>query len=82
MLKLLRPCALEPELCNKKPLQWLLETRRLETGPLSPQLEKSPHSSEDPGQPKINKTAIKKNKTEVIFEPLSTEGETEPAICT
>jgi len=59
VLKLLRPCALEPELCNKK---WLLETRRLETGPLSPQLEKSPHSNEDQGQPKINKTAIKKKQ--------------------
>ena len=36
-------------------MQWEAPTPKLESGPHSLQLEKSPHISEDSAQPKINK---------------------------
>ena len=35
--------------------QWEAQTWQLQSSPCSPQLKKSPHSNEDPAQPKINK---------------------------
>ena len=82
-LKLLKPVRPRARaLQREKTLQRLLEARRLEPGPLTPQPAKSPHSDEDPGQPKIDKWDCLKEKAGVICESLSTEGETEPVICT
>ena len=57
--------ALEPGGCNcwspcahaaqqENPLQWEAQTPQLDSSPCFPQLEKSPHSNEDPERPKIN----------------------------
>ena len=45
------------EVCTPKVTAPQGETRapQLQNGPCSPQLEKSPHSNEDPGQPNIHK---------------------------
>ena len=40
--------ALEPVLHDKRPSWWEALTQQVESGPCSPQLEKSLHSSEDP----------------------------------
>ena len=55
--QLLKPCALELMLCNKrtkKPLQWEGHALQLENSPCSLQLEKSPWSNEDPTLAKIH----------------------------
>ena len=44
-----RAYALQPE----KPPQWEAQALQPESSPCSPQLEKSPHSSKNPAQPKI-----------------------------
>ena len=50
------PHTLEPELHSSVDVpQWEAQAPQLESGPHSPQLEKSLHSNEDPAQPKISK---------------------------
>ena len=53
LLKLKCPTARVPQ--QEKPLQWKAFTLQLENTRCLLQLEKSPHSNEDPAQPKINK---------------------------
>ena len=50
---------------QEKPPQWEAFAPPLESSPQIPQLEKSPRSSEDPAQPKINK--LKKKKSRHVF---------------
>ena len=45
-----RACALQQD----KPLQWQALTPQPERSACSPQLEKGPHSNEDPAQPEVN----------------------------
>ena len=52
LLKPKRPRACTPQ--EEKPPQWEACVPQLESSHCSPQLEKSPHSNEDPAQPKIN----------------------------
>ena len=51
-------CALEQQ--QEKPLQWEASALHLEKSHLLPQLEKGPHSNEDPAQSKMNKPLKKK----------------------
>ena len=69
VLESLAAAATEPTCCNcgrpthprahalqkEGPLQWETLILQLQSSPRSPQLEKSPHSNEDPAQPEINK---------------------------
>ena len=52
---------------QEKPPQWEAFAPPLESSPQIPQLEKSPRSSEDPAQPKINKLKKKKKKQTCIL---------------
>lgn len=60
------PACLEPMLCNKQPLQWEARALPLERSPWLPQLDKSPHSNEDPAQPKISKI-FKKTREKICW---------------
>ena len=65
LLKPKHPRACSPQ--QEKPQQWEARALQLERSPCLLQLEKSPHSNEDPAQAKINKI---KNKKDISSEKI------------
>ena len=67
-LQLLNPaCMRAGALQQEKPLQWELQGPQLKKSPCSLQLEKSPHSNEDPVQPKWINKILKRNTADFLF---------------